>query len=81
MRSIALIARLYVSQHGPMSSSADVAPNGASDGHDHVLRPRPRKPLHSQVKALSRMSSDEVDGVQQLSVPPAENGSTSGMTR
>lgn len=60
-----------------MSSSADVANGHAHDAHDHVLRPRPRKPQHSQVKALSRMSSGEMD---EGKLTPGENGPPSGMT-
>lgn len=64
-----------------MSSSADILlPNG--DTHDHVLRPRPRKPQHSQVTALTHMASDETDGISGQHLSPAvENGSTSGLTR
>ncbi|KAI9155186.1 putative sterol O-acyltransferase 2 [Paramyrothecium foliicola] len=59
-----------------MSSSADVMANGHSNNHDHVLRPRPRKPQHSQVSQISRLSSNEGDGL--LSAP--ENGTASGTT-
>ncbi|CAM1502782.1 Fc.00g075580.m01.CDS01 [Cosmosporella sp. VM-42] len=45
-----------------MTSSADVMANG-HDHHDHVLRPRPRKPQHSQVSQVLRMSSaSDADG-------------------
>ncbi|KAM4064352.1 MBOAT, membrane-bound o-acyltransferase family protein [Hirsutella rhossiliensis] len=43
-----------------MSSAADLGPN--SGDHDHVLRPRPRKPQHVQLSQLSRMSSSDADG-------------------
>lgn len=62
--------------------SADVMANGY-DSHEHVLRPRPRKPLHSQVEQISRMSSasDVADsGANNLLIP--DNVSiTSGLTR
>lgn len=61
-----------------MSSSADVAANGhANNNHDHILRPRPRKPQHSQVSQLSRASSDG-DGHH---LTPTEGATASGMTR
>lgn len=59
-----------------MSASADVMANGY-DQHN-VLRPRPRKPQHSQVSQVSRMSSHDGDG---LLTTPMETGTASGMTR
>ncbi len=48
-------------------------PNGVHDD-DHVLRPRPRKPLHTQVSQLSVGSAgSNLDG--------PENGTATGMTR
>ncbi|KAI6778507.1 sterol O-acyltransferase-like protein [Emericellopsis cladophorae] len=61
-----------------MSSSADLVANGV-DRHDHVLRPRPRKPQHSAVRALSRASSGENMDGQTPSSAAFENGSASGL--
>ena len=60
-----------------MSSGAELA-----NGHDSdsVLRPRPRKPQHSQLRQLTRVSSNEIDEKQLLAMP-LENGQTSGATR
>ncbi|GAP92635.1 putative MBOAT family protein [Rosellinia necatrix] len=58
-------------------SSTNIDPNDST--HDHVLRPRPRKPLHSQVSELARQtSSSSVDGL--LDTPHLELASnlTSG---
>ncbi len=38
-----------------MSSSAELLPNGV---HDGVLRPRPRKLVHSQLSQLSNASAN-----------------------
>lgn len=56
-----------------MSGSVDVMANGHEQAN--LQRPRPRKPQHSQVSQLSRMSSNE-----HLATP-LENGTASGMTR
>ncbi|KAH7309591.1 MBOAT family protein [Stachybotrys elegans] len=55
---------------------ASTAVNGHAPDHDHVLRPRPRKPMHSQVSQLSRLSSADADGL----FPPPQEGTASGMT-
>ncbi|EON96156.1 putative sterol o-acyltransferase protein [Phaeoacremonium minimum UCRPA7] len=55
-----------------MATAVEPASNGA---YDHVLRPRPRKPVHSQLSHVSNLS-DESNG--HLDVP--ENGATTGMT-
>ncbi|RFU73278.1 sterol o-acyltransferase [Trichoderma arundinaceum] len=65
-------------------SSTDVLANGHSHldynyDHDHVLRPRARKPLHAQVSQVSRASSTDGDS-QHLSLP-GENGVGSATTR
>ncbi|TLS25855.1 hypothetical protein PpBr36_07254 [Pyricularia pennisetigena] len=42
-----------------MSTTSAELPNGANgrvNDHDHVLRPRPRKPLHSQLSQISNAS-------------------------
>lgn len=62
---------LKINSSSEMTSSADTASNGA---YDHVLRPRPRKPVHSQ---LSQISSELGNG--HLEVP--QSGYTTGMTR
>ncbi|KAI2608932.1 MBOAT-domain-containing protein [Hypoxylon fragiforme] len=60
-----------------MSSSADFQPDG---GHDHILRPRPRKPQHSQVNELVREhSSTSITSVNGLLETPQE-GTISGLT-
>ncbi|KAM0479465.1 hypothetical protein ACHAPX_004680 [Trichoderma viride] len=67
-------------------SSTDVVANGHSHdfeytstyNQDHVLRPRPRKPLHAQVSQLSAASSTDGDS-QHLSLP-GENGAGSATT-
>ncbi|KAM0558264.1 hypothetical protein ACHAPJ_004953 [Fusarium lateritium] len=64
-----------------MSSSIDALPNGnghAGD-HDHVLRPRPRKPKHSQVSEVLRMSTAS-DGEGHLMPDTASTGTASGLT-
>ncbi|KAF4971033.1 hypothetical protein FSARC_2046 [Fusarium sarcochroum] len=64
-----------------MSSSIDALPNGnghAGD-HDHVLRPRPRKPKHSQVSDVLRMSTAS-DGDGHLMPDTASTGTASGLT-
>jgi hypothetical protein len=68
-------------------SSTDVVANGHSHdfeytstyNQDHVLRPRPRKPLHAQVSQLSAASSTDGDS-QHLNLP-GENGAGSATTR
>ncbi|UKZ69876.1 uncharacterized protein TrAtP1_010879 [Trichoderma atroviride] len=69
-------------------SSTDVVANGHShdfeytstynQDQDHVLRPRPRKPLHTQVSQLSAASSTDGDS-QHLNLP-GENGAGSATT-
>ncbi|KAI1814958.1 MBOAT-domain-containing protein [Poronia punctata] len=45
-------------------SSTNIETASGSNHHDHVLRPRPRKPQHSQVAELSREhSSGSADGL------------------
>jgi sterol O-acyltransferase len=44
--------------------------------HDHVLRPRPRKPVHSQLSTITNLSEVN-NGLLQTH----ENGHASGMTR
>lgn len=63
-----------------MTSGVDLA-SGADHEHDHVLRPRPRKPQHSQLRQLTRMASDESDDKTHLTATPLENGHASGATR
>lgn len=54
-------------------ASTNVELNGGA--HDHVLRPRPRKPQHSQVSELARQSSNtSINGM--LETPHAELAST-----
>lgn len=45
-----------------MATSSDIQINGNGNGHDHILRPRPRKPVHSQLSAVSNASSIESNG-------------------
>ncbi|KAH6889797.1 MBOAT, membrane-bound O-acyltransferase family-domain-containing protein [Thelonectria olida] len=59
-----------------MSSSADVMANGHSNDHDHVLRPRPRKPQHAQVSQFRISSASDGDG----HLVPGDGLSNSGMT-
>ncbi|KAL4726903.1 Sterol O-acyltransferase 2 (Sterol-ester synthase 2) [Fusarium chlamydosporum] len=64
-----------------MSSSIEALPNGnghAGD-HDHVLRPRPRKPKHSQVSDVLRMSTTS-DGEGHLMPDNVSTGTASGLT-
>ncbi|KAJ4329071.1 Sterol O-acyltransferase 2 (Sterol-ester synthase 2) [Fusarium piperis] len=64
-----------------MSSSIDTATNGnayAGD-HDHVLRPRPRKPKHSQVSEILRMSTASDDN-GHLMPDNLSTGTASGLT-
>ncbi|KAM5356510.1 hypothetical protein ACJ41O_003156 [Fusarium nematophilum] len=64
-----------------MSSSVDTMPNGNgyANDHDHVLRPRPRKPQHAQVSELLRMSAaSDIDN--HLMPDNASTGTTSGLT-
>ncbi|KAL3607260.1 Sterol O-acyltransferase 2 (Sterol-ester synthase 2) [Fusarium poae] len=62
-----------------MSSSIETLPNGNGHAgeHDHVLRPRPRKPKHSQVSDVVRMTAS--DG-EHLMPDNASTGSASGLT-
>lgn len=62
-----------------MASSATGMANG-HDHNDHVLRPRPRKPQHSQVSQVFRMSSAS-DGDGHLSATLGDGSTASGMTR
>ncbi|KAI3325177.1 MBOAT-domain-containing protein [Xylariaceae sp. AK1471] len=49
-------------------SSTNIDTNGGSGAHDHILRPRPRKPQHAQVTELVReSSSNSINGM--LDVP------------
>ncbi|KAM0259720.1 hypothetical protein ACHAQJ_003154 [Trichoderma viride] len=65
-------------------SSTDIVANGHSHdldynyNDDHVLRSRPRKPLHAQVSQVSRASSTDGDS-QHLNLP-GENGAGSATT-
>jgi sterol O-acyltransferase len=63
-----------------MSSSIETLPNGNGHAgeHDHVLRPRPRKPKHSQVADVVRMTTAS-DG-EHLMPDNASTGSASGLT-
>ena len=62
-----------------VTMSTAIEPNGhAVELGDEVVRPRPRKPQHSQVSQVSRMSSNDGDGMLTL---PVENGTASEMTR
>lgn len=65
-----------------MSSSIDALPNGNGHAgeHDHVLRPRPRKPKHSQVAEVLRMSTAE-DSEGHLMPDNVSTGTASGLTR
>ncbi|KAI8959279.1 MBOAT, membrane-bound O-acyltransferase family-domain-containing protein [Daldinia sp. FL1419] len=60
-------------------SSTNVDTNG---GHDHILRPRPRKPQHAQVVELAKehsgVSVNGVNGNGHLEAPVEDTGS--GMT-
>ncbi len=53
---------------------ADVLANGRDN--DHVLRPRARKPVHSQLSNLSRSSVDE----SHLTVTEPDSGMTRRVT-
>jgi sterol O-acyltransferase len=53
------------------STSADVSDAAA----DHIVRPRPRKPIHSQLSQISNIS----DSNGGLETPT--NGHATGMTR
>ncbi|KAI4864939.1 MBOAT-domain-containing protein [Hypoxylon rubiginosum] len=57
-------------------SSTNVQPN---DGGDHILRPRPRKPQHSQVTGLVREhSANSVNGHLEPHADETASGATSG---
>ncbi|KAI1330095.1 MBOAT-domain-containing protein [Xylariaceae sp. FL0255] len=62
-------------------SSTNIETNG-NGAHDHVLRPRPRKPQHSQISSLARdHSSTSVNGLLDAASPDlAGSGVTSGRT-
>ncbi|KAI1099821.1 MBOAT-domain-containing protein [Jackrogersella minutella] len=48
-------------------------------GHDHILRPRPRKPQHSQVAELAREhSSNSINGHLEVHSEEPTSGLTSG---
>lgn len=65
-----------------MASGVDMVSGVDHDPeHEHVLRPRPRKPQHSQLRQLTRMASDESDDRTTHLATPLENGHTSGATR
>ncbi|KAF7542451.1 hypothetical protein G7Z17_g11560 [Cylindrodendrum hubeiense] len=63
-----------------MSTSADVTANGHANDHDHVLRPRPRKPQHSQVSQFRISSASDGDGHLTLTQPDGISATTSAMT-
>ncbi|KAH6994963.1 MBOAT, membrane-bound O-acyltransferase family-domain-containing protein [Ilyonectria destructans] len=63
-----------------MSPSADVTATGHANDHDHVLRPRPRKPQHSQVSQFRISSASDGDGHLTLTQPDGLSATTSGMT-
>ncbi|KAH8652281.1 MBOAT, membrane-bound O-acyltransferase family-domain-containing protein [Xylariales sp. PMI_506] len=53
--------------------------NGRIDTHDHILRPRPRKPRHSQVSDLAREhSSTSANGLLTSPIEGNASGLTSG---
>ncbi|KAI2465102.1 MBOAT-domain-containing protein [Annulohypoxylon bovei var. microspora] len=57
-------------------SSTNIDING---GHDHILRPRPRKPQHTQVAELTRQhSSSSVNGHLEPPLEEPASGLTSG---
>ncbi|KAM7201879.1 hypothetical protein V8F33_003155 [Rhypophila sp. PSN 637] len=59
------------------STSADPF-DAMGTGDNHVFRPRPRKPVHSQLSHLSQTSNaSEINGLLET---PAENGHNTGMT-
>lgn len=64
-----------------MSPSADVTATGHANEYDHVLRPRPRKPQHSQVSQFRISSASDGDGHLTLTQPDGLSATTSGMTR
>jgi sterol O-acyltransferase len=59
------------------STSADVSDTFA----DHIVRPRPRKPLHSQLSHISNVSDFNTNGNASASLELPENGEATGMTR
>ncbi|KAI1399443.1 MBOAT-domain-containing protein [Hypoxylon fuscum] len=60
-------------------SSTNVDPNGGGGGHDHILRPRPRKPQHTQVTGLVREhSSGSINGHLEAPSDGLASGATSG---
>ncbi|KAH7141320.1 MBOAT, membrane-bound O-acyltransferase family-domain-containing protein [Dactylonectria estremocensis] len=63
-----------------MSSSIDAAANGHANDHDHVLRPRPRKPQHAQVSQFRISSASDGDGHLTLTQTDGLSAPTSGMT-
>ncbi|KAH6975395.1 MBOAT, membrane-bound O-acyltransferase family-domain-containing protein [Ilyonectria sp. MPI-CAGE-AT-0026] len=63
-----------------MSPSADVTATGHANEYDHVLRPRPRKPQHSQVSQFRISSASDGDGHLTLTQPDGLSATTSGMT-
>ncbi|KAK4206616.1 hypothetical protein QBC37DRAFT_434676 [Rhypophila decipiens] len=61
-----------------MSSTSADPFDAMGTGDNHVFRPRPRKPVHSQLSHLSQTSNaSEINGLLET---PAENGHTTGMT-
>ncbi|KAM0327673.1 hypothetical protein ACHAQA_005966 [Verticillium albo-atrum] len=63
------------------STATDSSANGHANGHahDHILRPRPRKAVHSQLSTVSNASEASSTGeVSSLAIALAESGTTSG---
>ena len=49
--------------------------------HDHVLRPRPRKPVNPQLAELTRQASNVSVTSSNGYLTMPENGTVSGLTR
>jgi len=58
------------------SNDVDLRSTNDSQNHDHVLRPRPRKPQHSQISGLVKELSSTA--ASQLTVEDPASGLTSG---
>ncbi|KAH7032872.1 MBOAT, membrane-bound O-acyltransferase family-domain-containing protein [Microdochium trichocladiopsis] len=58
------------------SNDVDLRPSNGANNHDHVLRPRPRKPQHSQISGLVKELSSTASS--QLTAEDPASGLTSG---
>lgn len=65
-----------------MGSAAETTSSSQNNHNDdHVLRPRPRKPQHAQVRDLAWMASNEGQEGKPAHLTPSDHDTLSGRSR